>query len=73
MSKLVSLSNETYNTLKGMKGKNMSFSDVILELINKVEQKHDFLSLAGSLKFKSKELERFEEQIMQDRKRNTDR
>ncbi len=73
MSKLVSLSNETYSTLRRMKGKNRSFSEVIMELVSKAEPKRDFLSLVGSLKSESKELESLKEEVERGRKRNSDR
>ncbi len=73
MTKLVSLSNEAYSTLKKMKGKNMSFSDIVLKLVSSTNPKRDFLRLAGTFKSESPEFEAFKKQIDEDRKRNKDK
>ena len=72
MTKLVSLSNTAYKTLLKMKGKDMSFSDAVLKLVNMTERKRDFLRYAGVLKPQSTGLEKFKKQIEKDRKRNTE-
>lgn len=73
MTKLVSLSNVAYATLLKMKGKNMSFSDVIMKVVGNGGPRHDFLKFAGSLKAHSKELEKFTAEIEADRKRNIEK
>jgi predicted CopG family antitoxin len=55
-----------------MKGKNMSFSDVVLKLASGGGPKRNFMKLAGSLKKESKSLESLKKQIEEDRKINTD-
>ncbi|MDE1868359.1 MAG: antitoxin VapB family protein [Candidatus Micrarchaeota archaeon] len=72
MSKLVSLSDVAYKTLSRMKGKDMSFSDVILKLVSTASPKRNFLKFAGSMQSQSVELERFKRQIKSDRERNTE-
>ncbi|MCL4379254.1 MAG: antitoxin VapB family protein [Candidatus Marsarchaeota archaeon] len=72
MTKLVSLSDPAYRTLQKMKGKNMSFSDVVLKLADAASPKRDFLKFAGVLKRHARELEKLKAQIAEDRERNTD-
>ena len=73
MTRQVALSEEAYNTLSKMKGRNTSFSEIILKLVGTVRQKRNFLKLAGTLKSQSADLERFKKQIEADRLRNTER
>jgi predicted CopG family antitoxin len=73
MTRPVSLSNAAYSTLQKMKGKGMSFSDVILKMAGESRPKRSFLKFAGSLKSESIDLESFKKQIEEDRKKNTDR
>ena len=68
----MALSEEAYGTLSKMKGKEMSFSDIVLKLVGAAAPKRNFLKLAGTLKAQSAELERFKKQIVRDRKRNTE-
>lgn len=72
MTKLVSLSDEAYATLAKMKGKDMSFSQVILKLVYSAKPKRDFTKLAGTLKSETKELDKFKKQIKEDRQRNVE-
>ncbi len=72
MTKMVSLSEEAYSLLSKIKGKDMSFSQAILKLIDQTNQKRDFLRFAGHLKNQSEELEEFKKQIKMDRKRNAE-
>ena len=73
MTKLVSLSNVAYSELSKLKGKKMSFSDAILNLIKQQKEKGDIRKFAGILKTKRNELERFSLQIQKDRRRNPGR
>ena len=73
MTKLVSLSNVAYSELSKLKGKKMSFSDAILNLIKQQKEKGDIRKFAGILKTKKNELERFGLQIQKDRRRNLGR
>lgn len=72
MTKLVSLSEEAYKTLSKMKGRDMSFSDVVLKLVGATFPKRDFLKLAGVLKSQSAELERFKKEVEKGRKMNVE-
>ena len=49
MVKVISLSNEAYETLKNMKSENESFSDVVLKLAKR-EKKGDLMSIFGCAK-----------------------
>ena len=71
MTKMVSLSEEAYETLSKMKDNGTSFSQLILKLVGESKQKRDFLRFAGSLKSESEELDQFKKQIQKDRNRNT--
>lgn len=70
MTKLVSLSEVAYAKLSQLKSKNMSFSDVILKLLNQSRGKRDISEFAGILADKGKELDEFEAMIYRDRRRN---
>ena len=58
MTKMVSLSELAYSKLTQIKGKNMSFSDVILKLLDENKGKVDISEFAGILKDRSKELDK---------------
>jgi len=73
MTKLVSLSNEAYSELSKLKGKKMSFSDTILNLIKQQKEKGDIRKFAGILKTKRNELEEFGLQIQRERRKNLGR
>jgi predicted CopG family antitoxin len=73
MTRQVALSEEAYKTLSRMKGRKMSFSGVILKLVDASRQKRNFLRFAGTLKAQSEDLEQFKRQIESDRLRNTER
>ena len=73
MTKPVTLSNEAYEALKKVKGKGMSFSDVVLKLIEHSNSEQDFNKFAGILKAQARELGKFKVQIEEDRKRNVEK
>ena len=73
MTKPVTLSNEAYEALKKVKGKDMSFSDIVLKLVKQSMSKHDFNKFAGALKARASELEKFKLQIEEDRERNVEK
>ena len=70
MTKPVTLSDAAYEALTKVKGKDMSFSDAVLMLVEKSKQKRDFQRFAGMLKSQAPELEKFKEEIEGDRTRN---
>lgn len=72
MTRQVSLSEEAYSTLSKMKGKDMSFSDIVMKLTDSAKQKRDFLKFAGALKSQSEELEQLKKQIELERQANTE-
>ena len=51
----------------------MSFSDVILKLVEHSKNMHDFNKFAGALKAQASELEKFKLQIEEDRTRNVEK
>ena len=73
MTKPVTLSNAAYEALKKVKGKDMSFSDAVLKLVEQSSNKQDFSKFAGALKTQANELEKFKLQIEEDRKRNAEK
>lgn len=73
MVKMVSLSELAYSKLAERKGKDMSFSDIILELLEENKGKVDISEFAGILKNKSKELDKIKKEILEDRKQNLGR
>ena len=73
MTKPVTLSNEAYEALKKIKGKDMSFSDVVLKLVEHSDSEQDFNKFAGMLKAQARELGKFKVQIEEDRKRNVEK
>jgi predicted CopG family antitoxin len=73
MTKPVTLSNEAYEALKKVKGKDMSFSDVVLKLVEQSNSGHDFNKFAGAMKAQTRELEKFKLQIEEDRARNAEK
>jgi predicted CopG family antitoxin len=73
MTKPVTLSDEAYEALKRVKGRDMSFSQVILKLIEDSNSGHDFNKFAGILKSRTHELEKFKLQIEEDRARNVEK
>ena len=60
MSKLINISNETYNKLKAIKGKE-SFTIIIEKLIEKKSNKEEILKFAGKIKFDEKRLKELKE------------
>ena len=73
MTKPVTLSNAAYEALKKVKGKDMSFSDAVLKLVEQSSNKQAFSKFAGALKAQANELEKFKLQIEEDRKRNAEK
>ena len=73
MTKPVTLSNEAYEALKKVKGKDMSFSEAVLKLVENSNPKKDFNKFAGALKAQARELEKFKLQIEEDRARNDEK
>lgn len=49
MVRMVSLSDRAYGVLKGIKGRNESFSDIVLKLVE-TPRKTDIMELAGAWK-----------------------
>ena len=73
MTKPVTLSNAAYEALKKVKGKDMSFSDIVLKLVEHSNNRQDFNKFAGALKAQTNELEKFKLQIEEDRTRNVEK
>ena len=72
MTKLISVSKKAYEILIKRKGKDASFSDVIISLYNDSKGK-GIEEFAGALKYKSKELKTIERKISISRKKVTSR
>ncbi len=72
MTKPVTLSDAAYQALLREKGKDMSFSDVVLKLIEASKRKSNFSKYAGALKSDATNLEEFKKHIEEDRARNTE-
>jgi predicted CopG family antitoxin len=72
MTKPVTLSDVAYEALVRIKGKNMSFSDAVLKLIETSKGSRDFTRFAGAFSSDYEELEKFKKQIEEDRLRNTE-
>jgi len=60
MVKVISLSDEAYEKLKNKKTSNKSFSDVVLELVDK-KKKYSIMDLFGALKDDEESMKVFEE------------
>ena len=73
MTKPVTLSNAAYKALARVKGKDMSFSDAVLKLVEGAEPKRDFRRFAGVLKSQMAELEDFKREIEKDRSKNIEK
>ncbi len=71
MVKVISLSETAYKELKEKKGKEDSFSDVVLRLIEleKTEKKKTILDFFGKWPGDKKELDKIEKRIYEDRKK----
>jgi len=68
MTKVVSLSDAAYGTLKGMKGAHDSFSDVVLRLAEHAPRK-SLIDFFGKWPGSSDEAERIKKQLYDARKR----
>jgi predicted CopG family antitoxin len=73
MVKMVSLSELAYSKLAQKKGKNMSFSDVILKLLDENKGRIDISEFAGILKSREKELDKIKIEVLKERRRNLGR
>ena len=73
MTKPVTLSNAAYEALRKVKGKDMSFSDAVLKLVEQSNNRQDFNKFAGALKAQGNELEKVKLQIEEDRTRNVEK
>ena len=73
MTKPVTLSDAAYEALTKVKGKDMSFSDAVLKLVENSKHKRDFRRFAGVLKSRAAELEKFKKEIEEDRTRNVEK
>ena len=71
MTKVISLSNKAYESLKKLKEEKDSFSDIVLKLINK-EKKKSLLEFAGVWK-NANEMDKIFERIFNERYRARDR
>ena len=73
MAKSITLSDAAYEALLREKGKDMSFSDVVLKLVEPSKRKSNFSKYAGALKSDATDLEEFKKHIKKDRARSTER
>ncbi|MCW6159192.1 MAG: antitoxin VapB family protein [Thermoplasmatales archaeon] len=73
MTKPVTLSDAAYNALLKVKGKDMSFSEAVLKLIDTSIRKKNFTKLVGTFISNTDDLEEFKKLIEEDRMRNTER
>jgi predicted CopG family antitoxin len=70
---MVSLSELAYLKLAQIKGKNMSFSDLILKLLDENKGRADISEFAGILKGREKELDKIKTEVLKERRRNLGR
>lgn len=68
MVKVISLSELAYKELKEKKGKEDSFSDVVIRLVEKTKKPH-ILDFFGKWSGNKKELDKMERMIYKDRKK----
>ncbi len=73
MTKPVTLSDAAYDALSRVKGKDMSFSDAVLKLVENAKPKRDFRKFAGALKSQAAELEKLRKEIEAGRAGNYER
>jgi predicted CopG family antitoxin len=73
MTKPVTLSDAAYNALLKVKGKDMSFSEAVLKLVETSIRKKNFTRLAGTFRSNTDDLEEFKKLIEEDRMKNTER
>lgn len=71
MVKVISLSNIAYETLKSLKRRNNSFSDVVLNLVNK-EKRASLLEFKGVWK-NAPEMDKIFEDVLHERHNSRDR
>jgi len=68
MTKVISISDDVYDSLKSLKKPEESFSIVIRELVNKGKNKKGLLSLAGSWK-NNEEMTKIMKRVIEERKK----
>jgi len=68
MVKVISLSDEAYRRLKVLK-KEMSFSEIVIELIKGERKKEDLSRFCGAFKDNADEWEKIKKRIYDDRKK----
>jgi len=68
MTKVISISDDVYESLKNLKKPEESFSIVIRELVNKRKNKKGLLSLAGSWK-NNEEIIKIMKKVIEERKK----
>jgi predicted CopG family antitoxin len=70
MAKQIAVSDEVYNMLLSMKDETKSFSEVIKSMAAKKKSGKGIMKYAGILKGDSKELDKVEKMVLEDRRRN---
>ena len=68
MVKVISLSDEAYGKLKAIK-RDMSFSEVIIEIVNTRNEKKNIMKFAGIWKDRTDEWKEIEKKIYEDRRK----
>lgn len=69
MTKVISLSNKAYQTLRGLKGEEDSFSDVVLRIAPSVQPRKKLADFFGILKDQADEWRDIKKRLYEDRKR----
>ena len=67
MVKVISLSNEAYERLKALKGRDNSFSDVVVEFVP--VKKKNIMDFAGIFEKNAGEWEKIESELINERKK----
>lgn len=68
MTRVISLSDEAYDTLKNLKQPEESFSKVVVRMFKKKQEKKSILDLFGKWPGPKEELDMMEKMIEEDRK-----
>lgn len=71
MTKVISLSNAAYETLRGLKKEGESFSDAVMRISACAPKRGKLMDLFGKWPGPKEELDRIEREIYQDRKKAT--
>jgi predicted CopG family antitoxin len=66
VTKLISVSEEAYSRLAKLKGKEKSFTEIIIELTEK--KKSDFMEFFGALKMNKNEIKKLKSKLKKERK-----